>query len=89
MEAPGAAMSENSEFVTVRVRNLQDVLDMSNLGIKAIPRVFADMLEEYVGGKVKHVDLSGNGWNEPQCGCCSAPLVCPKAVGFAILLLLI
>ena len=24
------------------------------------------MLEAYVGGKVKHVDLSGNGWSEPQ-----------------------
>ena len=39
MELPGAAMSENSEQATVRVRNLQDELDMSNLGIKAIPRI--------------------------------------------------
>ena len=35
MEVPGAAMSEKSEQARVRVRNLQDEFDMSNLGIKA------------------------------------------------------
>ena len=66
MELPGAALSEKLDQAKVRVRNLQEELDMSNFGIKAVPLVFVDMLEEYVGGKVKHVDLSGNGWSEPQ-----------------------
>ena len=66
MELPRAAMSKTSEYAKVRVRNLQDELDLSNLGIKAVPRVLAEMLEAYIGRNVKHIDLSGNWWSEPQ-----------------------
>ena len=66
MELPGAAMSKTPIQATVRVRNLQDEFDMSKLGIKAVPRVLADMLEAYAGRNVNHVDLNDNGWGEPE-----------------------
>ena len=66
MELPRAAMSKTSEYAKVRVRNLQDEFDLSNLGIKAVPRVLAEMLEAYMGRNVQHIDLSGNWWSEPQ-----------------------
>ena len=50
-------MSNKSYDAKVRVRNLQAELDMSSLGIKAVPQVLVEMLEEYAGGD-KSIDLS-------------------------------